>query len=93
MLNDVTAHFDNVTSGNRRRSSQGIAGAAAIAALPSIHETAHKYQLSAGVGGFDGYAAAAIGFEVQPVENLQFRVAYAIAKAHNVIGGGLGLSW
>lgn len=93
MTNSLSARYDQITAANRRRASQGVAGAVAIASLPSIHETAHKYQISAGVGGFDGYAAAAIGLEMQPIENLQFRVAYAIAKNNNAIGGGLGFSW
>ncbi len=69
------------------------AHAAALSALhPIEYDEDHLVSLSAGVGGYHGHTALAVGMFVRPTENLLFSFQGSIASGDDVMGA-LGVSY
>lgn len=58
-MNKSFANLKNQVDKNHKQAKGGIAGVAAMASIPTI--AGEKFSLGAGVGGFDGASAVAIG--------------------------------
>ncbi|UFS55829.1 YadA C-terminal domain-containing protein [Comamonadaceae bacterium M7527] len=73
--------------------TQGIANVAAMASLPALPNGASS-GFSAGIGGYNGKSAVAIGFQHRLSANTTFKVSAATGnKGKPTVGAGFSYSW
>ncbi|HFI1088338.1 TPA: YadA-like family protein [Enterobacter hormaechei] len=88
-LNKSFSNLKNQVEKNRKEANAGIAGATAIASIPTI--AGSRFSLGAGVGGFQGSQAVAVGATYNFNERVALKAGVSTSSASEV-GYGVGLS-
>ncbi|WP_435954789.1 YadA C-terminal domain-containing protein [Dryocola sp. BD626] len=87
------AKLKNQVDDNRKRSSAGIAGVAAMANIPQVTNT-QNFSVGAGVGTADSESALAVGFSARATENTVVKASVSNDTQHNfVAGAGVSYGW
>ncbi|UYE98870.1 adhesin [Xanthomonas phage XbC2] len=78
---------------NRKVASAGIAGAGAMANIPGLTKNGN-FSVGAGIGGYDGEQAVAVGFNARISENVTTKVTVSTNTQSEVLwGAGVGVEW
>ncbi|WP_336340491.1 YadA-like family protein [Enterobacter cloacae] len=88
-LNKSFSNLKNQVEKNRKEANAGIAGANAIASIPTI--AGSRFSLGAGVGGFQGSQAVAVGATYNFNERVALKAGVSTSSASEV-GYGVGIS-
>nr|DAH54540.1 MAG TPA: YadA-like membrane anchor domain protein [Caudoviricetes sp.] len=91
-LNKNFSDLKNKVDANRKRAAAGIAGVAAMANIPEVnsHQT---FSVGAGVGGFDGQQAIAVGASARINDNVTVKASVAANNEEVVWGAGTAIGW
>jgi autotransporter adhesin len=76
----------------RRSVGFGVAGATALAMIPSISPD-QRYSVGLGFGGYDGYQAIALGFNGRLDNSVTVRAGASISNGKSTYGAGISLGW
>ncbi|EMD5616205.1 YadA-like family protein [Salmonella enterica] len=85
------ADIDKRVDENRKHANAGISGAMAQANIPQVTES-QRFAVGAGVGGYDGENALAVGVSFHATQNVVVKATVSDDSAHNV-GYGAGVAW
>ncbi|EGJ3141401.1 hypothetical protein IGV50_004425 [Salmonella enterica subsp. enterica serovar Newport] len=85
------ADIDKRVDENRKHANAGISGAMAQANIPQVTES-QRFAVGAGVGGYDGENALAVGVSFHATQNIVVKATVSDDSAHNV-GYGAGVAW
>lgn len=78
---------------NRKVASAGIAGAGAMANIPQVTQNGNV-SVGAGIGGYDGEQAVAVGFSARVSESVTTKVSVSTNTQSEVLwGAGVGVEW
>ncbi|EHX8550655.1 YadA-like family protein [Salmonella enterica] len=78
---------------NRKISSAGIASSGAMANIPQLSKYG-DFSIGAGVGGYDGQEAIAVGFSARISENVSTKASVSTNTQSEVLwGAGVGIEW
>ena len=92
-LNKNFADLKDKVDDNRKKAAAGIAGVAAMAGMPQV-EQGKRFMLSAGVGGYDGEQAVAVGFSTRLTHNVVAKAGVSATTQSEVVwSAGAGVSW
>lgn len=91
--NQKFSELRNMVEDNRRKASAGIAGAMGMANIPQVEKGDH-FSVGAGIGGFSGEQAIAVGGSVRLSERVITKFSVATNTQHETGWGvGVGYSW
>lgn len=85
--------IDKRIGDNRKVASAGIAGAGAIANIPQVTQNGNV-SIGAGIGGYDGEQAVAVGFSARVTDSVTTKVSVSTNTQSEVLwGAGVGVEW
>lgn len=85
--------IDKRIGDNRKVASAGIAGAGAMANIPQVTQNGNV-SVGAGIGGYDGEQAVAVGFSARVSESVTTKVSVSTNTQSEVLwGAGVGVEW
>jgi autotransporter adhesin len=88
-FNDI----DKRIGDNRKVASAGIAGAGAMANIPQVTRDGN-FSVGAGIGGYDGEQAVAVGFSARVTNSVTTKVSVSTNTQSEVLwGAGVGVEW
>lgn len=91
--NSRFANIDKRIDQNRKQANAGISGAMAQANIPQVTDS-QRFAVGAGVGGYDGENALAVGVSFHATQNVVVKATVSDDTAHNVgYGAGVSLGW
>lgn len=91
--NQRFANMDKRINENRKVASAGIAGAGAMANIPTVGN-GNTVSVGAGIGGYDGEQAVAVGVSVRLSDNVVTKVSVSTNTQSEVLwGAGVGVEW
>lgn len=91
--NQRFANLQRQVDDNRDHASAGIAGAAAMANIPQVSQNS-KFSLGAGIGGYDGESALAVGVSARFNTNIVTKASVAMTSQDApVYGAGVSYEW
>lgn len=87
------ADVDKRIGENRKVASAGIAGAGAMANIPQVTQNGN-FSVGAGIGGYDGEQAVAVGFSARVTNSVTTKVSVSTNTQSEVLwGAGVGVEW
>jgi hypothetical protein len=87
------ADVDKRIGDNRKVASAGIAGAGAMANIPQVTQNGNV-SIGAGIGGYDGEQAVAVGFSARVTDSVTTKVSVSTNTQSEVLwGAGVGVEW
>ena len=85
--------IDKRIGDNRKVASAGIAGAGAMANIPQVTQNGN-FSVGAGIGGYDGEQAVAVGFSARVTNSVTTKVSVSTNTQSEVLwGAGVGVEW
>ena len=91
-LQDIGQAIDEKFVSAKDHTDNGVAGAAALAALHAqAFDSENKLDVAAGFGRYGKANVAALGMFYHPNENMTFSLGSTFGKEHNVINAGVSL--
>ncbi|HFW4592856.1 TPA: YadA C-terminal domain-containing protein [Salmonella enterica subsp. enterica serovar Aberdeen] len=90
-LNRNFANLKEQVNENRKQANAGISGAMAQANIPQVTEN-QRFAVGAGVGGYDGENALAVGVSFHATQNVVVKATVSDDTANNV-GYGAGVAF
>lgn len=85
--------IDKRMGDNRKLASAGIAGAGAMANIPQVTRDGN-FMVGAGVGGYDGEQAVAVGFSARVSQAVTTKMTVSTNTQSEVLwGAGVGVEW
>jgi len=75
-----------------RSAYSGIAAATALSMIPDV-DPGKTLSVGIGTGGYEGYAAVAIGFTARITQNLKVKGGVSMTDVGTVYGAGVGYQW
>lgn len=95
-LNKLNSNFSNLKSQvneNKKQASAGVSGAMAMSNIPQVLQT-QSFAVGAGVGGYDGESAVAVGFSARLSQRITMKATVSDDTASNIgYGAGMSIGW
>ncbi|EIX7371986.1 YadA-like family protein [Citrobacter freundii] len=89
-LNSNFSNLKNEVNENKKQASAGISGAMAQANIPQVLQ-GQTFAVGAGIGGYDGQSAVAVGFSARVSQSVTVKATVSDDTAQNA-GYGAGVS-
>lgn len=95
-LNKLNSNFSNLKSQvneNKKQASAGVSGAMAMSNIPQVLQM-QSFAVGAGVGGYDGESAVAVGFSARLSQRITMKATVSDDTASNIgYGAGMSIGW
>lgn len=95
-LNKLNSNFSNLKSQvneNKKQASAGVSGAMAMSNIPQVLQM-QSFAVGAGVGGYDGESAIAVGFSARLSQRITMKATVSDDTASNIgYGAGMSIGW
>lgn len=95
-ISKLNSNFSNLKSEvneNKKDASAGVSGAMAQANIPQVIQ-GQSFAVGAGVGGYDGESAVAVGFSARVTQNVTMKATVSDDTASNIgYGAGVSIGW